>query len=72
METAIKIGCEVSKETGEQVRKMVETIFRVGYQTHMDQDTIRAALASMASAVSVNGTIFNGASVIGDKTINVE
>ena len=70
METAIRIGAEISKETAEQVRKMVETILKVGYQTHMDQETIRAALSAMASAVKVDNTTITGSN-IGDKTVNV-
>lgn len=71
METAIKVGSEVSKDSAENVAKTVERIFRVGYATHMDQETIRRALDAMSSSFSVNGLTITGAAINGDKVVNL-
>jgi hypothetical protein len=71
METGIHIGAEISKESAENLRKIIEAIFRVGYQTHMDQRTIRAALKTVSGSLSVNGTTVTGSSITGDKVVNL-
>lgn len=70
METALRIGSEVTKATSDNVARTVEKIFRVGYATHMDQATICKALDSMAQSFAVNGTTIQGCNINGDKTVN--
>lgn len=71
METAIKIGAEVSKASAENLAKVVERIFRSGYQTHMDQATIVKALDAMGKALSIENMTITGCNINGDKTVNV-
>lgn len=70
METAIKVGSVISKDSAEHVAKTVERIFRVGYATHMDQETIRQALHAMSESFSINGLTIAGATINGDKVVN--
>ena len=71
MEAVVNIGSTVSKETAQNLQRLIEGIFRVGYRTHMDQATIQVALRVMAESLSVNGTTLTGCNINGDKTVNV-
>lgn len=70
METAIKIGHEISKQSAENVSKAIERIFRVGYSTHMDQKTICKALDAMTRSFSIDGLTVTGCNITGDKVVN--
>ena len=71
METGIKVGAEFSKQSGEVLGKLIEKTLRVGYQTHMDQETIRCALQVIKETLSVSGMTISNSHIEGDKTVNV-
>jgi hypothetical protein len=70
METAIKIGNEISDKSAANVRKTIESILRIGFQTHADQETIREALHCMTAAFKVENVTLTGCNINGDKVIN--
>lgn len=70
METMIKIGSEVSKETAKNLGDLYDRLFTSAAKHRMDQETVRAALSGISNALSVNGTTISGCNINGDKTIN--
>jgi len=65
MDTGIKIEANLDKDTSDNVKSMVEGIFKAGYDYHMDQATIVQALNVAKEISSVNhatiyGCSFNG------------
>lgn len=71
MDQAIKIGNTIDKSSSENLKDLITTIFKVGYETHMEQNTIVEALNMVGRVTEVkNVTITN--SVFGDKTVNME
>jgi hypothetical protein len=67
METAIKIGAEVSKESAKNLGDLISTIFKVGKQSGMEQATVCKALDLVNNTLSVNGTSINNCNINGDK-----
>lgn len=65
----IHIGSKIDKDTVKSIIDLISTIFKVGRQTGMDQDTIRLALRTVAESQHVTGTTLNGCNLTGDKTI---
>jgi hypothetical protein len=72
MDNAIKIGNEVSKETSENLKDIITTIFTVGAESRMEQETIRAALTLVAQVSEVKNTTINNSTFSGDKVVNMD
>ena len=72
METAINVGGKVEKETAELMTKAVVEIFKAGHEYHMDQETVRTALCQFSECVSIEGLTIEGATIIGDRTVNMD
>lgn len=70
METAIKIGTEVSKESTKNLGDLIDKVFSSAAKNRMEQHTIIEALRIVAASLSVSGTTINGCHIEGEKTIN--
>ena len=73
METAIRIGAEVDKDSAKCLADMVERIFASAAKNRMDQETVQQALISSFSALSVSGTTVTNCNIVGeDKRVEVK
>ena len=66
-EAIVKIGSEVSKKSAKNLSNLIRIIFSEGDKHHMDQETIRAALALVGTSLAVSGTSISGCNIQGDK-----
>ncbi len=60
MDTMIQVGKEISKSGAESLLTLIESIFRTGAETRMDQATIVAALGLVADASKVENISITG------------
>lgn len=60
MENAIHVGNKIDKDSADNLKNVITSIFESGHKNHMDQNTIIEALQTVAQAVEVkNVTITN-------------
>ncbi len=71
MDNAIKIGSEIKQESAEYLKEIIETVFRTGAETRMDQKTIRRALGLIEKMVAINGISVSNSNFVGDRHIHV-
>lgn len=53
----MQIGTDVNKESIDALHKLIEMTFKVGFDTHMEQDTIQAALKLVGRVGQINSTV---------------
>jgi len=70
MENGIRIGNDISRESAVNLQRLIESVFKVGYRTRMEQTTIREALLVIKEVASVNNSMVSGCNISGDKIIN--
>lgn len=66
MKAMINIGNEVPEATMSRVTAAIESIFRVGFETHMEQVTIQKALEVVERIAVVQGVSITGCTLKGD------
>lgn len=72
METAIKIGSEVSKQTSESLASLIKNVFESGYENHMEQKTIRSALEMVCKVSAIDRLTISHCNINGDKIVNMD
>lgn len=72
MDNAIKVGNEVSKESAENLKDLIENIFRVGFETRMDQETVRKALDVIEKVSEIRNVTITNSTFSGDKVVNMD
>ncbi len=70
MNTAIKVGNDITKDSAENLKQIIETIFKVGADTRMGQKTIIAALELVGKVVVVGDISISDTHIKGDTVIN--
>lgn len=65
----IHVGGTVNKESAEAVSTGIVYILRAGFESHADQETIRAALDSFQRMAAVENVTISGCNVTG-KEVN--
>lgn len=71
MDTGIHVGNKVDKDTAENLKDIVATIFRVGAESRMEQETIREALRLVGEMTEVKQVTITNSSINGDRIVNV-
>ncbi len=71
MDNAIKIGHEISKKSGKNLRELIETVFRVGAETRMEQETIKAALTLIGKASRIDNIAISNSNFVGDRHVHL-
>ena len=71
METGIKIGNSLEKTTSDNLKDIITTVFKIGAETRMEQDTIIEALKLIGRITEVHDISLSGANITGDRVINV-
>ena len=71
MENAIHIGNKVDKETVQNLKEIIETIFRVGNETKMEQATICHAIEMVGRVTEVKQVTITNSTFTGDKVVNM-
>ena len=72
MNSAIHVGNKVDKETTSNLKELIETILKVGYENHMEQDTIQTALSMVGQVVEVKDINITNSNFTGDKIVNMD
>lgn len=72
MENGIRIGNELSKESADNIRQLVETTFRVGAETRMEQSTIQVALHMIERVAKVENVTITNSVVKGDNHVHMD
>lgn len=72
METAIKVGNEITKQSSDNLQGLIESIFKTGAETRMDQATIVRALEVIGQVVEVKEISIRGCTITGDRHIHVD
>ena len=70
MDTAIKIGAEVSKETSKNLGDLIDKVFSSAAKSRMEQEAIRQALSLIERGLSVHNTTVANCVINGEKTVN--
>jgi len=71
MENTIHVGNKIDKDSADNLKGVITEIFESGYKNHMDQKTIRKALATVAQSVEVKHVIITDNNFTGDKVVNM-
>jgi len=71
MENAIHVGNKVDKDTADNLKGIIDVIFTKGHESHMDQETIQAALRMVGSVTEVKNVTITGSTFTGDKIVNM-
>lgn len=71
MENAIHVGNKVDKETGQNLKEIIESIFKVGSETKMDQATIVCAIEMIGRVTEVKQVTITNSTFTGDKVVNM-
>lgn len=72
MKSAIHVGNNLDKAAKENIKDLIETIFRAGFETHMDQKTIRCALDLVSEAATIGNINITGCTIESNDTITSE
>lgn len=72
MKAAINIGNEVSEEAMNRIATAIEKVFRVGFETHAEQDTIQKALDVVERVAVVQNVTIQNCTLAGDTTVNTQ
>jgi hypothetical protein len=70
MKQAIHVGAKVDKNTADNLTDIISTIFKVGYETRMDQSTIVEAIRMVGNVTEVREVSISN-STFGDKVVNM-
>lgn len=69
METLLRIGAEVSKDSAKNLADLIDKIFSSAAKSRMDQKTVREALALVGRSLEVKDTRIENCVFNGDKII---
>lgn len=72
MDNAIKIGNEISEGTATHLKGLIESVFRVGAETRMEQETIREALNLIRDVHKVENISISGSTFKGDTHLHAD
>lgn len=72
MKTAINVGNTVTTESCKSLKEIIDIIFTRGFENHMDQDTIRAALDMIGKVTEIKQITITNCHIKGDTVINTE
>jgi hypothetical protein len=72
MDNAIRIGNEISKESSDNLKNLIETIFTVGASSRMEQETIKKALEVVASVTEVKNVTITNSTFRGDNHVHMD
>ena len=72
MENIIHIGGRVDKETSNNLKDYVVTVFKAGKEHHMDQSTIVEALRTISNVGSAENATISGSNFIGEKHVHID
>lgn len=53
MDSMINVGSKITKEGMDSLAETIATIFKSGFENHMDQETIQKALELIVGAVKI-------------------
>ena len=70
METGIRFGGDVTKDTANNLASLIERVFKAAHANHMEQNTVCEALRVVGNATSTNNATVSNCVINGEKTVN--
>ena len=70
MESLIKIGAEISKDSAKNLGDLIDRIFASAAKHRMEQGTVSQALSVVSTSLSVENTTITGCNITGEKHIS--
>lgn len=71
MDTAIHVGSEITQDSAERLKGLIETVFRVGAETRMEQSTIVEALHLVGKLATISNVSINDVTISGDNHVHM-
>ncbi len=71
MDNGIRIGNELSKESTQHIKELIETTFRVGAETRMEQETIKEALRLIGNVAEIKNISITDSNIRGDNHVHL-
>jgi len=71
MENIITIGGRVDKQTADNLKDYIKTVFEAGKANQMDQSTIVEAIHAVARVASAEHATISGCNFVGEKNIHL-